>query len=265
MSGDLPLRRQQTARGCRYRAATYNAAADPIHAPVEAQPACLQGEMREYQVEGLRWMVSRLADSGVNAILADEMARPRAGRSCAAAAALPRVPRRTPLSVPGTQHLQLRTGARLGAQVSSAPCMLPCMLRSACGAAGRAPPGTHAVRCGACLAVSARQRLTWRSWARAGPGQDAADDLVPELHADRARRGRALAGGGPAVRAAVLDVRVQALGAQHARRALPLQRRPGAPAPAPRGAPGAGAAGSRARLSLLTARSLRHCARPVLA
>ena len=57
----------------RYRAASYNAAADPIHAPVEAQPACLQGEMREYQVEGLRWMVSRLGDSGVNAILADEM------------------------------------------------------------------------------------------------------------------------------------------------------------------------------------------------
>ncbi len=54
----------------------YNAAADPIHAPVESQPACLQGEMREYQVEGLRWMVSRLADSGVNCILADEMARP---------------------------------------------------------------------------------------------------------------------------------------------------------------------------------------------
>lgn len=31
--------------------------------------------MREYQVEGLRWMVSRLADAGVNAILADEMVR----------------------------------------------------------------------------------------------------------------------------------------------------------------------------------------------
>ena len=31
--------------------------------------------MREYQVEGLRWMVSRLGDSGVNAILADEMVR----------------------------------------------------------------------------------------------------------------------------------------------------------------------------------------------
>jgi len=143
----------------------------------------------------------------------------------------------------------------------SAPCMLPYVLRRACGAAGRAPPGTHAVQVRSMTACE----LTWRSWARAGPGQDAADDLVPELHADRARRGRALAGGGPAVRAAVLDVRVQALGAQHARRALPLQRRPGAPAPAPRGAPGAGAAGSRARLSLLTARSLRHCARPVLA
>ncbi|KAK9840665.1 hypothetical protein WJX81_008358 [Elliptochloris bilobata] len=69
----LPFITPQAAAHIRYRAANYNAAADPIHAPVEAQPACLQGEMREYQVEGLRWMVSRLGDSGVNAILADEM------------------------------------------------------------------------------------------------------------------------------------------------------------------------------------------------
>ena len=44
-------------------------------APVETQPECIAGVMREYQVEGLSWLVSRLGDAGTNAILADEMAR----------------------------------------------------------------------------------------------------------------------------------------------------------------------------------------------
>ncbi len=41
--------------------------------PVMEQPQCVVGPMRDYQLEGLRWLVSRVGDSGVNAILADEM------------------------------------------------------------------------------------------------------------------------------------------------------------------------------------------------
>lgn len=42
---------------------------------VEFQPEGVTGgEMREYQLAGLRWLVARW-DEGVNAILADEMAR----------------------------------------------------------------------------------------------------------------------------------------------------------------------------------------------
>jgi hypothetical protein len=46
--------------------------------PVEFQPACITGEMREYQLEGLRWLVARY-DDGLNAILADEMVRGGSG------------------------------------------------------------------------------------------------------------------------------------------------------------------------------------------
>lgn len=43
--------------------------------PVEFQPEGITGgEMREYQLAGLRWLVARW-DDGVNAILADEMVR----------------------------------------------------------------------------------------------------------------------------------------------------------------------------------------------
>lgn len=37
--------------------------------PVDFQPPCISGQMREYQVEGLRWMVNQY-DEGINAILA---------------------------------------------------------------------------------------------------------------------------------------------------------------------------------------------------
>ncbi|KAK9807695.1 hypothetical protein WJX72_006345 [[Myrmecia] bisecta] len=40
--------------------------------PVEFQPEAITGKMREYQLEGLKWMVSCF-DHGINAILADEM------------------------------------------------------------------------------------------------------------------------------------------------------------------------------------------------
>lgn len=43
---------------------------------MDAQPECVTGPMREYQMEGLRWLVQRVGDAGVNAILADEMVRP---------------------------------------------------------------------------------------------------------------------------------------------------------------------------------------------
>ena len=42
--------------------------------PVEFQPESVVGEMREYQLEGLKWLVARF-DDGINTILADEMVR----------------------------------------------------------------------------------------------------------------------------------------------------------------------------------------------
>ena len=41
---------------------------------MEFQPECVAGEMREYQLEGLKWLVARF-DDGINTILADEMVR----------------------------------------------------------------------------------------------------------------------------------------------------------------------------------------------
>ncbi|KAL3347988.1 hypothetical protein AABB24_021560 [Solanum stoloniferum] len=37
-----------------------------------AQPSCIQGKMRDYQLAGLNWMI-RLYENGINGILADEM------------------------------------------------------------------------------------------------------------------------------------------------------------------------------------------------
>ncbi|KAL8515571.1 hypothetical protein ACS0TY_014310 [Phlomoides rotata] len=37
-----------------------------------AQPSCIQGKMRDYQLAGLNWLI-RLYDNGINGILADEM------------------------------------------------------------------------------------------------------------------------------------------------------------------------------------------------
>ena len=45
---------------------------------MEFQPESVGGEMREYQLEGLKWLVARY-DDGINTILADEMVR---GLSC---------------------------------------------------------------------------------------------------------------------------------------------------------------------------------------
>ncbi|KAL4421455.1 hypothetical protein ABPG75_010746 [Micractinium tetrahymenae] len=44
----------------------------PLPEPVERQPDCLEASLREYQLEGLRWLVS-MWDHGTNCILADEM------------------------------------------------------------------------------------------------------------------------------------------------------------------------------------------------
>ena len=64
------------APGCRHKAAQHRPEREPKREAVEVQPECIGGIMREYQVEGLRWIVSRLGDAGVNAILADEMVCP---------------------------------------------------------------------------------------------------------------------------------------------------------------------------------------------
>jgi SWI/SNF-related matrix-associated actin-dependent regulator of chromatin subfamily A member 5 len=43
-----------------------------------AQPSCIKGgTMREYQMQGLNWLI-HLYDNGINGILADEMVRARA-------------------------------------------------------------------------------------------------------------------------------------------------------------------------------------------
>ena len=46
---------------------------------MEFQPESVVGEMREYQLEGLKWLVARF-DDGINTILADEMVRVAAWR-----------------------------------------------------------------------------------------------------------------------------------------------------------------------------------------
>ena len=44
-----------------------------VKVPVRGQPACITGgEMREYQIEGLKWLVKQ-HDSGVGGVLGDEM------------------------------------------------------------------------------------------------------------------------------------------------------------------------------------------------
>merc|ERR1712025_475555 len=39
---------------------------------LQVQPPCVTGKMREYQLQGLNWMI-HLFDNGINGILADEM------------------------------------------------------------------------------------------------------------------------------------------------------------------------------------------------
>ncbi|GAX72787.1 hypothetical protein CEUSTIGMA_g243.t1 [Chlamydomonas eustigma] len=53
-------------------AAEHKVAQLPVLDPVSEQPAEILGTMREYQLQGLAWMV-RCFDHGINAILADEM------------------------------------------------------------------------------------------------------------------------------------------------------------------------------------------------
>ena len=58
----------------RAEAATKTLAEAPVPEPVTEQPAQIRATMREYQLQGLAWMV-RCFDHGINAILADEMVR----------------------------------------------------------------------------------------------------------------------------------------------------------------------------------------------
>ena len=57
-------------------AATLKAATEedgkPESVRLTVQPSCVTGSMREYQLEGLNWMIG-LHQNGVNGILADEM------------------------------------------------------------------------------------------------------------------------------------------------------------------------------------------------
>ncbi|PRW60864.1 SNF2 super family [Chlorella sorokiniana] len=68
-----PFVTADVAASIRTKAADARAAGlPPALPPVEVQPACLAATLREYQLEGLRWMV-QMWDAGMNAILADEM------------------------------------------------------------------------------------------------------------------------------------------------------------------------------------------------
>lgn len=50
--------------------------ADETHVTtrLQSQPTCIKGTMREYQMQGLNWLI-HLYDNGINGILADEMVR----------------------------------------------------------------------------------------------------------------------------------------------------------------------------------------------
>lgn len=64
-SGDLTALKESTSQ--------WNNLANGLRAAIKEQPRMLQGgQLRSYQLEGLRWMVS-LHDHGLNGILADEM------------------------------------------------------------------------------------------------------------------------------------------------------------------------------------------------
>lgn len=79
--------------------------------------------------------------------------------------------------------------------------------------------------------------------ARAGPGQDPADDQLHQLPDLRAQGGGAQPGGGAALGGQQLDAGAQPLGAAAQGGPLPHQRRGGAQAPAPGGAPPARGSG----------------------
>ena len=71
-------------------AGTWGQLAQRLTADIEHQPVLLTGgELRDYQMQGLRWMVG-LADAGLNGILADEMVRGCAHRRLACASMLQR-------------------------------------------------------------------------------------------------------------------------------------------------------------------------------
>lgn len=64
-SGDLTALNESSSQ--------WNNLANGLRAAIKEQPRMLQGgQLRSYQLEGLRWMVS-LHDHGLNGILADEM------------------------------------------------------------------------------------------------------------------------------------------------------------------------------------------------
>jgi hypothetical protein len=123
--------------------------------------------MREYQLEGLAWMVNKF-DHGTNAILADEMVR-RLGWACSCCCCC--------------------CAGLAGCCCSDSQPRAPVALgnRPTCADPPLSPPP-------------------------AGPGQDAADDLVPGGAAVRARRDGPPPGGGAAVRHQLLAQRCAGLG-----------------------------------------------------
>lgn len=56
----------------RYKSELEDSIEDTKSVYLTASPAFIVGEMRDYQIDGLNWLVS-LSDNGINGILADDM------------------------------------------------------------------------------------------------------------------------------------------------------------------------------------------------
>lgn len=80
--------------------------------PPQVQPSVITGgKLREYQMQGLNWLI-HLYDNGINGILADEMVRPPAARALQPACWAQGRAHQAPPAAPGGCHILVAAGRR---------------------------------------------------------------------------------------------------------------------------------------------------------
>ena len=172
------------------------------------QPSVIKhGIMREYQMQGLNWLI-HLYDNGINGILADEMAR-------------------APLHPLPVQHSQHPAPGLLAPMGKTKPS--PCVAAYLVSLSAVQNTHVHVQHVSAGLRQRARHQAQHHSAerighaARAGPGEDAADDQPAGLPARVPGHPRAAHGDRAQVHAAQLDQRVPQVVPRHPRRQVPRQ------------------------------------------